>query len=373
MKTANQRLLALDAMRGLTIVVMIIVNNPIWGTEIYAQLKHSLWNGITIADVVFPWFVLLMGVSIAFSLRRYGYRLCGAAVRRIVKRAVLIFVVGIALDLAEKLIGGGLAGVDFGHLRIMGVLPRLALTYGVAALLALWLGRSGIKWIIGIFLTAYAIVLLIFRGFEPSADNIVALTDLAVFGENHMYHLWLPERTAFDPEGLLGTIPSVAHALIGYLFGLMLLDVKDNTRRMSNLLLYGSLLALTGFVLSWAVPINKTVWSPTLVLLTCGLGAQMLGVMIWVIDIKGHGAWTPALTVFGVNPLFLYVLSSLLGCLMWIVDVYGVPLPHWAYGRLAGLFGEASAVPSLIYSIVLTAVCWLIGYPLWRRKIYIKL
>lgn len=373
-RTKPGRLEALDAMRGLTIALMILVNTALWGTPVYHHLRHAVWNGLTAADLVFPSFMFIMGVGMAFSLRRYGYRPSGQAWGKILRRTVILFAVGLALDYVEKGISGVSWGLDFSHLRILGVLPRLALSYGFAAALALLLSERGVKVTVGVFLVAYAFILLTMKGFEPSTDNIVARVDLAVLGENHMYHDWVPERIAFDPEGLLGTLPSIAHVLIGYLMGLMLLRVKSNEGRLWRLMLAGSALALTGFLFEAGVPVNKKVWSPTFVLVACGIGAQVLGILIWLVDMRRRRAWLPTVTVFGVNPLFLYVISSIIGVALWQIPVGGQSLPGWLYtAALEPLFGPESGMPSLLYALAVTLLCWLIGYPLWKRHIHISL
>lgn len=370
----GSRLLALDAMRGLTVALMIMVNNGLWGTPIFPALHHAPWNGLTPADLVFPFFVFIMGVSVSFSLRRYNYSPSRRAVWKILKRTVLIFAVGLALDFVEKGIGGVITGLDFSNVRIPGVLPRLAVSYGVASLLALCLGERALRRLIGLFLVGYGVLLLCFNGFEPSVNNIVARVDLALFGENHIYHDWLPQRTAFDPEGLLGCIPSVAHVLIGYLCGRMLLRTKDNSERISRLLLAGFCMALVGFMLHhFGVPVNKKVWSPTFVLVTVGMGAQVLALMIWIVDVRKSVSALPLLTVFGVNPLALYVFAGLLEAALWAIPVAGSTLPAVFYGGVAPLFPAGSAMPSLLWSLGVTALVWAVGYPLWRKKIYIKL
>lgn len=372
--TAGSRLEALDAMRGLTVALMIMVNCGLWGSPIFHHLHHATWNGLTAADLVFPWFVFIMGVGMAYSLRRFDYRLTRRAAAKVARRTALIFLIGLLLDFIEKGMSGVIEGLDFSRLRIMGVLPRLALSYGGAALLALALPQKAVKWAVGLTLAAYGALLLLADGFAPSTANIVARVDLALLGENHMYHDWLPERTAFDPEGLLGTIPSIAHVLIGYLCGRMLLTVSSNEGRLWRLMLIGFALAFAGFLLNAGVPVNKKVWSPTFVLVSCGLGAQLLGALIWLVDIRGRRRWLPAVTVFGVNPLALYVVSSLLAELLWTIPAGGMSLPAWIYvNALRPVFGPDSALPSLIWALTLTAACWLIGLPLWRRRIYIKI
>lgn len=361
-------------MRGLTIALMILVNTALWGTPVYGQLKHSLWNGMTAADLVFPMFMFIMGVSTAFSLKRYNYRPGRRAVMKIVRRTLLIYIIGLLLDLAEKGISGAISGLDFSALRFTGVLPRLAFSYGFASLLALVLSKKSLRATVIAFLSIYAVILLLFNGYEPSLNNIVVKTDLAVFGETHIYHDWTPNgRIPLDPEGLLGLLPSIAHVLIGYLCGRSLLTHGKNN--LTPLLLAGAVLTISGLALDAAIPVNKKIWSPTFVLVSCGIGASMLGILIYAFDVKNMSRhlFQPA-AVFGANPLALYILSSLLGCVLWRITVGGEMLPYYVYNTwLLPLFGANSAMPSLLYALAVTTLCYLAGLPLYKRKIYIKI
>lgn len=374
-----ERLKALDVMRGLTVALMIMVNTALWGTPVYGQLQHTLWNGLTAADLVFPMFMFIMGVSVSFSLRRFNYRPTGAAIGKIVKRTLLIYLIGLALDLAEKGISGAITGLDFSTLRLTGVLPRLAFGYGLASLLALALSRRSLRRLVFALLAVYAAILLAFKGFEPTVENIIVRVDLAVFGEGHIYHDWVPGgRIPLDPEGLLGLLPSVAHVLIGYLCGRSLLE--NGKRNLTPLLLAGAALTIGGLALDAGIPINKKVWSPTFVMVSCGIGASLLALLIYGIDVRGivrrrlNALWMQPASVFGANPLFLYILSSLLGCVLWRIDVGGVSLPQYLYGAvLEPLFGARSAMPSLLYALGVTVICYLVGLPLYKQKIYIKI
>lgn len=374
-----KRLESLDIMRGLTGALMILVNTALWGTPVYGQLGHSLWNGMTAADLVFPMFMFIMGVSVSFSLKRFNYSPGKAAVGKILKRTMLIYIIGLALDLVEKGISGAIDGLDFSTLRFTGVLPRLAFSYGIASLMALYFSRRALWRFVVAMLTVYAVILLAFKGFEPTVENIVSRVDVAVFGQGHIYHDWVPGgRIPLDPEGLFGLLPSVAHVLIGYLCGRILLERSG--MNLTPLLLVGALLTILGLGLDSVVPINKKVWSPTFVLVSCGLGISLLGLLIYAVDFKKTGAkwlnrvWMQPAEVFGANPLFLYILSSLLGCVMWRIEVGGMVLPHYLYvNMLEPVFGPESAMPSLIYASGITAVCYLVGLPLYLKKIYIKI
>lgn len=374
--TKGGRMMALDVMRGLTVALMILVNNPGSWQYVYAPLRHAQWNGLTPTDLVFPFFMFIMGVSTAFSLRRYDFRPAGSLTRKILFRTAAIYLVGMLIDRFGALCWGvagdswaaGLtAAFDASGIRILGVLQRLALCYCATAFLGSLLSRRALLAVITIFLAGYAVVLLLWEGFEFTEGNIVGIIDRAVLGESHMYHEYAyGQRLALDPEGLLSTLPSIAHTLIGFLTGRMILVTRDRDRLMLNLLLTGAAMTLTGWLLSYGLPVNKKIWSPTFVLTTCGMASSLLAMLIWLIDVRGHRRWAMPLLVFGVNPLFLYVLSDILAIIL------GVTAGDTLYNALATLLPDPY-LASAASALSLVAICWLAGYLLYRRHIIIKL
>ena len=384
-----RRLLALDIMRGITIAGMIMVNNPGSWSHIYTPLGHAEWNGLTPTDLVFPFFMFIMGVSTYFSLRRYDFRPTGTAVWKILRRTVVIFLIGLAI----AWFGLALRGIfsektfidavfDMSHIRILGVMPRLAICYGAGSLLALVLRHKWLPWLIVSILAAYTVLLLAGNGLDFSEDNVISVVDRAVLGENHMYHTSAGGvRLAFDPEGLLSTIPSIAHMLIGFLCGRMIMQVKDNYRRITNLFLIGTVLTFAGFLLSYGLPINKKIWSPTFVLTTCGLASSLLGLLIWIIDIKGYRRWCRFFEAFGINPLFMYCLGAVLTIIIGAVRVPyaaaegGVTtVKGWLYEALMmPLAGDDATLASLIFALLFVGFNWIFGYWLYKKNIYIKI
>ncbi len=381
----SNRLLSLDILRGITIAGMIMVNNPGSWSYAYAPLRHAHWHGLTPTDLVFPFFMFIMGVSTFLSLRKFNFEPSKAAVWKIVRRTILIFVIGLALGWFGQLTGGlasgepfGVAATHFDTLRILGVLQRLALAYGFAALIAVLVKNKLLSWVIGILLVGYYLILRFGKGFEMSEANIIAVVDRAVLGASHMYKDTTPEgvRIAFDPEGLLSTIPSIAHVLIGFLFGKLIVEHKDNHTRVEKLLIWGTVLAFSGLLLQYGCPINKKIWSPTFVLVTTGFAAQLLGLLIWIIDIHQKEKWSRFFHAFGVNPLIVYVFAGVLANLVsnirfnWKGETisvkgfaYEVLLQPWA----GNYFG------SLLYALLFITVCWLFGYILYKKNIFIKL
>ena len=322
------RLLSLDVMRGITIAGMIMVNNPgSWG-YVYAPLRHASWNGLTPTDLVFPFFMFIMGVSMFFSLRKYDFKLSGESVTKVLKRTVLIFLVGFALNLFGHLCYNGFS--NFENLRILGVMQRLALAYGIGSLIGLSVKHKYILQTAAGILLFYWILLAATGSQTLSEDNIIAIVDRALFGNTHMYHDYLADgtRIAFDPEGLLSCLGSIGHVLLGFYVGKMILDCKKNNELIiRNLFIFGTIILFLGFLLSYGCPINKKLWSSTFVLTTCGFGSLFLALLIWIIDINGKKKWSLFFESFGINPLYLYVQGDVFAV---VLDKCGVTPAHFS-------------------------------------------
>jgi predicted acyltransferase len=378
------RLLSLDILRGITIAGMILVNNSGSGYT-YEPLRHAHWHGLTPTDLVFPFFMFIMGVSTYMSLRKFSFQPSRTAIFKVVRRTILIFLIGIGLAWFGQLVGGLSRGegfeeasTHFDTLRILGVLQRLALAYGFAALIALLTKGKYLVGTIVVLLVGYFLILVFGNGFELSEQNIISVVDRALWGSDHMYkdRTLEGERLALDPEGLLSTIPSIAHVLIGFLFGKLIIDNKDNHKRVEKLLIWGTILAFAGLLLQYGCPINKKIWSPTFVLITTGFAAQLLGLLIWIIDINKKRRWSNFFHSFGVNPLIVYVFAGVLASLFsnikfgWNGEaisiksfIYNIIIQPWA----GNYFG------SLLFALLFVTICWLFGYILYKRNIYIKI
>lgn len=389
-KPRPNRLLALDILRGITIAGMILVNNPgSWG-HIYAPLEHASWNGLTPTDLVFPFFMFIMGISTYFSLRKYNFKLTWHSGFKILRRTVVIFLIGLFIAwfglFLKRFTVSEMSVLDsmfnFDDIRILGVMPRLALCYGIGSIFALLMPRKGLPWLVGGILALYGVILLFGHGFDFSRHNIIAVVDRAVLGTPHMYTETIDGLALkFDPEGLLSTIPSIAHMLIGFLCGGIIIATKDNTLRINKLFIIGTILTFSGFLLDFGLPINKKVWSPTFVLTTCGLAALFLGLLIWIIDIKGHRKWCRFFEVYGINPLFMYVLGALLSQIIsftrisWagaesgIISIKGFLYQAW----LTPMCGGDATLASLIFALLFVCTTWVFGYFLYKNKIYIKI
>lgn len=382
---SGSRLLSLDVMRGITIAGMIMVNNPGSWEYAYSPLKHAEWNGLTPTDLVFPFFMFIMGISCYASLRKFDFKPTKEVVFKILKRTFLIFLVGAVLAWIGLSFGTyreleaeelpffnhlWLSLTNFEHLRILGVLQRLALCYGFASLIAVCVKYKYIPYIIVSGLFAYFIILVLGNGYATDGTSILAIVDGYVLGQQHMYI-----DRGIDPEGVLSTIPSICHVLIGFCCGRMLIEIKDNKDRMLNLFLWGTILTFLGFLLSYGCPINKKIWSPTFVLATCGLGALLLALLIWIIDVKGHKSWSRFFEAFGVNPLAIYVFAGILATIVSFIlvksDGVFITVKEWFYNVLA--LGFEAHLASFLYALCFIFVCWVVGYVLYKKKIYIKI
>lgn len=362
----NKRLLSLDVMRGLTVAMMILVNNG--GGESFSQLEHAEWNGMTVCDLVFPFFLFMMGISTYLSLKKTQFQATPQVIRKILKRGILLFLIGLGINWFDHAITGDL--LCFGHLRIWAVMQRIGICYLAVSLFAITVNHKYAIPVITVLLAIYTLIILLGNGYaNDSATNILAQVDLRLFGYEHLYH-----KSAVDPEGLVSTISAIAHTMIGFLCGQIICSKKDVNLKTRSMLANGIRLAIAGFALIIWLPLNKRIWSPTYVLATCGLAMLLLALIImgeqsttlFEKDGKKRGVATFFL-VFGMNPLFLYVLSELMAIVFGHFGISGfisnaihavVSAPKWA---------------SLAYALTFVMMNWLVGYVLYRRKIFIKL
>ncbi|MCQ2334941.1 MAG: DUF5009 domain-containing protein [Paludibacteraceae bacterium] len=382
---ANNRLLALDVLRGITIAGMITVNNPGSWAHIYAPLEHAEWNGCTPTDLVFPFFMFVMGVAMCISYRKYDYRLTAQTLGKLCYRLVMILLVAYSLSLISRLLRGIYAD-DFWaymkgwlpNMRIMGVFPRLAWTSFFGGLLLLTFKPKNAPWVAAVLLAVYSVIIAVTNSFELTADSLLAKIDLAVLGDDHIYHLTnaAGEAIPLDPEGILSTIPCFAHVLIGAYAGYLIMTANSLWDKVNRLFILGSIILMSGFLLDYAFPINKKIWSASYALVTCGLASQLLALLIWIIDIRGHKRWSVFFESFGANPLFIYCLSALFvyvcGAIRFSVNDVNYNLwSFWYKGCMQPLFGDN--LGSLVCALSLVLLMWVIAHPLYRKKIYIKI
>jgi len=371
---APQRLQSLDVFRGLTIAAMLLVNNPGTWSHVYPPLEHAAWNGWTPTDLVFPFFLFIVGVATTFSLGGLidaGVGRVGL-LRKIVMRAVLIFVLGLLLQ--------GFPHYDLAHLRIFGVLQRIALSYLLAAGIVLLTGvRGQALALLGLLLGYWTLMTLVpVPGLGPGVlepeMNLSNWLDLRVLGVNHV---WQETRT-WDPEGLLSTLGAVASVLCGVLAGHWIRSRRGTDAKAFGLFYAGGMTLLIGWVWSHIFPINKSLWTSSYVLLSAGIACLVLSAIFWLVDIEGYRGWTVPFLVFGTNAITAYWLSTLCGIVLdWItltgpVEGEQVVLKTYLYETFYASW-LAPADASLAYAVSYV-VLWLglLSF-LYRRRIFIRI
>ncbi len=328
----KHRVLSLDVLRGLTIVGMIFVNNV--GALPCATLHHATWNGLTVADLVFPFFLFIMGISTYLSLEKYSLAPSRIVFTKIIRRTLLLLLIGWGLHAFESHWYGYFS---LAHLRLTGVLPRITLCYLLTALTALFIKRYYVPYLVLVLLVGYVLLLCLGNGFAMDKTNVLAIVDRNVLGEAHLY-----QKSVIDPEGLLSTFSALCNSLIGFWLAPLLKDKKG-----AQLTTVGVVLLVVGLVFATLLPLNKRVWSPSFVLVSCGVATLLQAMLLYVVDIRGHRRWSRPLMVYGVNPLFLYVLSELATTIVGYSGVF--------------------------YSLGLILILGMLGEWLYQKKIYIKI
>lgn len=367
----NERLLSLDVFRGATIALMILVNTPGSWSHVYAPLLHAKWNGCTPTDLVFPFFLFIVGVAMWFAFNKYDHQATPEALKKVATRTALIFLIGLLMNWFP------FWGRPLATLRIMGVFQRIALSYGLASVLVLTLDRKKQIWSAVMLLVGYWLLMVIGGGTEPFGKelNLVRRIDLLLLGENHLYHgFGLP----FDPEGLFNTLPALVTAMLGYWTGKFIQETKNRYEVVSTMFFYGMLSLGAAYIWGQFIPINKALWTSSYVLWTAGWALLVLSFLIVLIDLKGYKKWTQPFVVFGTNPLFVYVLSviwvkTILYIIRW-TDPAGntVTFYRWMYEHFfVPIGGELNG--SLLFALSHIFVYWLILLMLWRKKIIIKI
>lgn len=368
MERQTQRIIALDAFRGLTVAAMILVNNPgSWGS-IFPPLEHAEWNGCTPTDLVFPFFLFIVGVSMWFSFKRYDHRLTSQSAYKIAKRAFLIFLIGILLTAFP------FYNAHPEKMRILGVLQRIGLAFGFAAFICIGVKDTYHKFIGAFLLLGYWFALVHWGGDDPYSltTNLVRKIDLSILGPAH---LWKGKDIPFDPEGLLSTIPAIVSVMLGYHSG-RLLDKNKGEGGVNLLLVRGLVLIFIGMMWNLVMPINKSLWTSSFVLYTAGLGMCVLGVSIWLIDIKGNKKIVQPFIEFGSNALFVFVASGLLvKSLSRIMILDGgdkVGLSEYIYSHIYMPL-DGAEISSVLYAITWVFLMWIVAHILYKKNIFVKI
>lgn len=369
------RFTALDVLRGITVCFMIIVNTAGNGSTTWAPLHHAKWHGFTPTDLVFPTFMFVVGNALSFAEKKWAGLSEKQVLWVIFKRTLIIFLLGFLMywfPFVHWTANHSLEVNPFYSTRAMGVLQRIALGYFFAALMIRYLKLRTVLWLSAALLVFYWIILLLFAGAADPYDmvtNAGSRLDLWLLGADHLYH---GEGVAFDPEGILSTMPSIANVTIGYAAGKWVQQKGNTYEGIAKLLLAGAALITAALCWNMFFPVNKKLWTGSFVLLTTGIDCMLLAGLIYWIDFLKKDRWTDFFTVAGKNPLFIYLLSELGATVLWFIPVgeKRKPLYQWLYENIFEKAGPYTG--SFLFAVSFMLLCWLAGYILDKKKIYIR-
>jgi predicted acyltransferase len=376
MNKSSARFLSLDVFRGMTICFMIIVNTPGSGAAAFSPLEHAAWHGFTPTDLVFPSFLFAVGNAMSFSMKRYQEMGNAGVLGKIFKRTLLIFLIGYLMYWFPffNFDGGHISLSPISNTRIMGVLQRIALCYCFASLMIHFLSKQSVVILSVLFLIGYWVILLVFG--DPNdplsiTGNAGIFLDKYILGDSHMYH---GEKIAFDPEGILSTLPAIVNVVVGYYAGKFVQQKGKGYDVISKMLLTGCLFIFLALCWNMVFPINKKLWTSSFVLVTTGLDLVILSFLVYALEINNWNKWnwTRFFTTLGKNPLPIYVLSEILIIFFGAVSVKpGVSLFDWINTSIYQVIAPG-AIGSLLFAISYMLICWCVGWVLDKKKIYIR-
>ncbi|MBK7097417.1 MAG: DUF1624 domain-containing protein [Sphingobacteriales bacterium] len=386
------RFQSLDVFRGATVCLMILVNNPGSWSHIFKPLAHAKWQGLTPTDLVFPFFLFAVGNAMSFVIPRLRQAGDAAFWRKIIKRTLIIFAIGLFLnwypfirwnnDSLQFISWVNSSNPEKG-VRILGVLQRIALCYFFASLIIYYLKPKMAFFVSLVLLLLYWAICLIGNPTDPFSlegwyGNVI---DRAVLGVSHMYK---GEGVPFDPEGILSTLPAIVQVVFGYFVGVY---IKSNSvepnpeqptgavyKMLTGLFVSGVALLITGFAWDTVFPINKKIWTSSYVIYTTGLATITIATMIYLMEVKKvKGFISIFFEAFGKNPLFIFGLSAFLPKTLGLIRMgEGFTPWNWLYKKV---FIHTPGVPeigSLLYAISVIVFMWAIAWWMDKKKIYIK-
>ncbi|MBD2339444.1 DUF5009 domain-containing protein [Calothrix sp. FACHB-156] len=378
----SQRWKSLDVFRGIAIASMILVNNPGSWEHIYSPLEHAEWNGCTPTDLIFPFFLFIVGAAMPFSLSKYTTenRPTKAVYWRIARRALILFGLGLFLALFSLTLDFWLNGAPaskFANIRIMGVLQRISLAYFISAIAVLNLQRRAVWILAAILLLGYwaAMQLIPVPGYGAGnltpEGNLVGYCDRLILGQQHLLG-----GKPFDPEGLLSTLPAVVTVLAGYFTGEWLTKQPQQSRTSINLVIGGMSCILVGHLWGFLFPINKQLWTSSYVIFTAGFALLLLAACYELIEVRGLKLLGFPFEVMGLNAIFAFVVSGFIARILIktrIGNGSDAPTTYtWIYEHLFKPWAGALN-GSLLFAITTVIFWWLILYFMYRRNWYFKI
>lgn len=359
----GNRLIFLDAMRGFTIAAMILVNFPGNEEYVFAPLRHTVWNGLTPTDLIAPFFLFIVGISIVLSYGRHRDDAEKAPLyKKILWRAVKIYVLGIFLNL--------LPYFDFSELRYTGVLPRIALVFLPCAIIFLNTTFRQQVWIGAGILAAYWLAMTLIPTPGVGEVRLEPGVNLAAWIDSKFLpgKMW---QVTWDPEGILSTFPAIVSGITGLLAGQLLVSKRSPSDKVIYLMVSGLISAVAGYIWGLVFPVNENLWTSSFVLITSGFAALILGASYYVVDIRGYTRGTYPGIVFGANAISTYVLADILALACYVLPWGSATLNiHVTSGLMA--LGISPKLSSCLYALCFVALNFVPAYILYRNKIFIK-
>lgn len=367
-----QRFLSLDIFRGITIAFMIMVNNR--GPHSFKEMQHAEWHGFTLTDLVWPSFLFVMGAAMIYAKRKWETMPQKDVIYKIIKRTVLIFLIGYLMNWFPFMkwdSNGELHLLPISETRILGVLQRIALCYGITALLVYYFSLRTLIILSAITLVGYWLLMARYGNLDSKSANLHSVIDIAVLTPDHMYKLG---ARGYDPSGILGTFPAVVNTIAGYICANYLSRNPKGFESLAKISMAGFACISIAYLWNLVFPYNKNLWTSSFVMLTVGIDCLIYVCLIYIIDFLGHKKWTRFFDVFGKNPLFIYVFSSCLpGLYNLIPAADGKPMWSHIYRNIfAPAFGDG-LLASFLYCCFFMFLCWLMAWWMDRNKIYIKI
>lgn len=365
MSKLKNRFLSLDVFRGLDVALMIVVNSPGNGSTSFAPLRHAEWHGFTLTDLVFPTFLFVVGNAMSFSMKKYESMGNPAFFRKVLKRTAIIFLLGFLMYWYPFFDDGQLK--PFSETRVFGVLQRIALCYMFASIILHFVKTKTAIWLSAVFLVAYHLILIGFGDLTLTGNAVIKLDEWLI-GADHMYH---GEGIAFDPEGLLSTLPAIVNVIIGYLAGRFIQNNGQNFETVAKLMMFGCVLVFAGLTWDLILPINKKLWTSSFVLLTCGIDLFAIAILIYILDMKKSKSWSYFFEVFGKNTLFIYLLSEVFVISLFAIDIGDSSLYRWIADNIF-ISWSGGYMGSLLFALWVMLSCWAVGYFMDKKGIYVK-
>ncbi|QHS56223.1 DUF1624 domain-containing protein [Mucilaginibacter sp. 14171R-50] len=376
MNSKSERFLSLDVFRGMTIVFMIIVNTPGSGAAPFAPLEHAAWFGFTPTDLVFPSFLFAVGNAMSFTMKKFDGLSTGTVLYRVLKRGLLIFLIGYLMYWFPFVDHGanGWTFRPFSGTRVMGVLQRIGLCYIFASLIIYFVRNKTTVIIISVLLLVGYQLLLLAYG-DPNAPyamltNAGTYLDKYLLGDSHLYH---GEGLAFDPEGILSTLPAIVNVIVGYYAGKFIQEKGKGYETIARLSLTGAVFIFIALTWNMSFPIGKKLWTSPFTLLTTGIDMIMISALIYAVEVRAWNKfkWTSFFTTVGKNPLAIYILSEVLIIAFWMIKIGDKNLVGWIndafYQKIA-----PGPIGSLLFAISYMMICWCVGKLLEKKNVYIR-